>query len=82
MYDEAVIPAVILTGDVFAELEKDAAMAGVRVLYKPVRPSDLRKLVNELVFVSETQLPPASASTSISTPASAPAPAGSARLGG
>lgn len=82
MYDEAVIPAVILTGDVFAELEKDAAMAGVRVLYKPVRPSDLRKLVNELVFVSETQLPPASASTSTSTPASAPAPAGSARLGG
>lgn len=52
LYDSSKIPAVMLTGDVFAELEREAALAGIRVLYKPVRPSDLRKVVSELVFVN------------------------------
>lgn len=52
IYPESRIPAILLTGDVAAELQGDASLADLRVLYKPVRPSDLRKLVNELVFTS------------------------------
>lgn len=51
-YQDPEIPAVILTGDVLAELKPDAALPGVCVLHKPVRPSDLRKVVTELVLAS------------------------------
>ncbi|MFS2035549.1 hybrid sensor histidine kinase/response regulator [Polaromonas sp. CT11-55] len=49
------IPAILLTGDLVADVQEGATLADVRVLYKPVRPSDLRKIVNELVFANQRQ---------------------------
>jgi signal transduction histidine kinase/CheY-like chemotaxis protein len=54
MYGDPAIPAIILTGDALAALKNDA-FAGIHVLYKPVRPSELRKLVGELVFTSKAK---------------------------
>ena len=43
------LPALLMTGDVSAQLEASAHQQGVRVLHKPVRPQVLREQVLELL---------------------------------
>ena len=43
------LPALLMTGDVSAQLEASAHQQGVRVLHKPVRPQVLRDQVLELL---------------------------------
>jgi CheY-like chemotaxis protein len=43
------LPALLMTGDVSAQLEASARLQGVRVLHKPVRPQVLREQVLELL---------------------------------
>jgi len=55
IHHESRIPAILLTGDLAPQFQEDAALADVRVLYKPLRPSELRKVVNELICASRQQ---------------------------
>jgi CheY-like chemotaxis protein len=43
------LPALLMTGDVSAQLETQAREAGVQVLHKPVRPKVLRESVLRLI---------------------------------
>jgi CheY-like chemotaxis protein len=43
------LAALIITGDVSAELESRAAAAGVRIQHKPVRPQTLQRCMIEML---------------------------------
>ncbi|MDO9402844.1 MAG: PAS-domain containing protein [Polaromonas sp.] len=39
------LPAILLTGDLSEQVSNDAAAAGVRIVFKPIRPLALRELI-------------------------------------
>lgn len=49
------VPAILVSGDVAAELREVAHNAGIRVLYKPLQAAKLRSLLHHLLHGSGTE---------------------------